>query len=131
MQTNINWALLKNRGSVKEINIPWTTEEWAFVSGEQIVNATERTAGFNNRVEAARAGFSSVEEHEKAQAWDAEKKENRAPQELSADELLAKAKELGVEFTGEMNYGDLADAVVDALDDTKEKKVTSAKKKTK
>lgn len=127
MQTNINWALLKNRGSVKDINIPWTTEEWAFVSGEQIAEMSERATGFNKRAEAARAGFLSIEEHEKAQAWDAEKKESRTPHELSADELLAKAKELGVEFTVEMDYTDLANAIEDALNP----KVTSTKKKTK
>lgn len=130
MQTNINWALLKMRGSVKEINVPWTTEEWVFVSGEKIADETERSAGFNKRVEAARAGFLSVEEYEKAQTWNAEVKNNRSPHDLSADELLVKAKELGVEFTNEMDYGDLADAVEDALSG-KEKKVTSAKKKTK
>ena len=117
------------RGSVKEINTPWTTEEWAFVSGEQIANSAERPAGFNKRVDAARAGFLSVEEHEKALAWDAEKKSDRMPHDLSADELLAKAKELGVEFKDEMDYTDLADAVVEAL--IPKDKVTSAKKKTK
>ena len=126
MQTNINWANLKQMGNVKDINVPWSTEEWEYIS------AAEGLLEKQKRVDAVRAGFLSVDEYEKAQAYDAELKAERTPHEFSVSELLAKAKDLDVEYKSEeMTYTDLADAVVEALEEPKEKKVIGAKKKTK
>lgn len=121
MQTNINWARLKSFGNVKEVNVPWSTEEWEFISKAK--DAIDK----NNRVEAVRAGFLSLEKYEAAKKWDEHVKAERSPHELTADELLAKAKDVGVELTGEMDLEDLADAVAKALQPKKEK-VTGGKK---
>ena len=141
MQTNINWANLKNQGNVKDINIPWSTEEWEYIS------AGDGLAEKQKRVDAVRAGYLSVSEYEKAQAYDAELKAERTPHELSVNELLAKAKDLGVAYdSATMTYTDLADAVAESLDGGKiealessartshsdgKENIKSAKKKTK
>jgi hypothetical protein len=93
MSQTPNWGSLVAKGRAKAIGVPWTEEE-----------ALARSLGIP--AEYVRSGILTVEDFETAQKDDA--KAGRPLERLPHNELVALAKERGIEFTPETPDATLA-----------------------
>ena len=117
---NVNWAKLTAQGRCKAIGVPWTEEELKAVYKLKIP------------VDYVRQGILTIEDYEKELSKDKkaeEKGEEKPLEKMKKDELLKKAKDLGIKIADEkvVSKGDIILEINQKGKD--EKPITPANKK--
>ena len=108
----INWGKLYSQGRVKDVGVPWSDAE------------SKALYEFKIPVEYVRSGIKTLEAYNKA--LEKELKDGKPTERLGKDKLIARATELGLEFTPEVTDDGLVKLIK-----TEEKKIKEAEKNAK